>query len=260
MELESALPLSAASTIVDAALETARASGMAPLTVAVLDAGGHLVALKREDGSGILRVEIAIGKAWGALGMGQSSRAIRDRLHDSPAFLNALAAASGGRFVAVPGGVLITNVAGAVVGAVGISGDRSEKDEYCAIIGVRAAGYASDPAEPDPSWDGGAREDRPQASGARNASREVARSRFFCTLPMLLRGRSSTNTTRFGVLKAASWARVAATIASASGAALPGRRLTTAKTPSPKSGWGTPITADSATPSCASITASISLG
>jgi uncharacterized protein GlcG (DUF336 family) len=86
--------------------------------------------------------------------MGQSSRAIRDRLHENPAFLNALAAASGGRFVAAPGGVLIRDGAGDVVGAVGISGDRSEKDEYCAILGVRAAGYASDPAEPDPHWQG----------------------------------------------------------------------------------------------------------
>ena len=154
MTLRTGLPLSAASTIVDAALAAGRAAGMAPLTVAVLDAGGHLVALKREDGSGILRPEIAIGKAWGALGMGQSSRAIRDRLHENPAFLNALAAASGGRFVAAPGGVLITDAAGDVVGAVGISGDRSEKDEYCAILGVRAAGYASDPAEPDPHWQG----------------------------------------------------------------------------------------------------------
>ena len=157
MTLKTDLPLSAASTIVDAALAAGRAAGMAPLTVAVLDAGGHLVVLKREDGSGILRVEIAHGKAWGALGMGQSSRAIRDRLHDHPAFLSALAAASGGRFVAVPGGVLIKHGAGAVIGAAGISGDRSEKDEYCAITGVRAAGYAPDPAEPDPDWQGGPR-------------------------------------------------------------------------------------------------------
>jgi uncharacterized protein GlcG (DUF336 family) len=157
MALKTDLPLRAASTIVDAALAAGRAAGMAPLTVAVLDTGGHLVALKREDGSGILRVEIAQGKAWGALGMGQSSRALRDRLHGNPAFLNALAAASGGRFVAVPGGVLIKDGAGAVIGAVGISGDRSEKDEYCAITGVRAAGYTPDPAEPDPDWQGGPR-------------------------------------------------------------------------------------------------------
>jgi len=155
MGLRTDLPLGAASIVVDAALAAGRAAAMAPLTVAVLDAGGHLVALKREDGSGILRVEIALGKAWGALGMGQSSRAIRDRLQGNPAFLGALAAASGGRFVAAPGGVLIKDGAGAVIGAVGISGDRSEKDEYCAIVGVRAAGYSPDPAEPDPGWQAG---------------------------------------------------------------------------------------------------------
>jgi uncharacterized protein GlcG (DUF336 family) len=152
MLLKTDLPLSAASTIVDRALATARSAGMAPLTVAVLDAGGHLVALKREDGSGILRCEVAIGKAWGALGMGQSSRAIGARLRDHAAFQNALAAASGGRFVTAPGGVLICDGAGAAIGAVGISGDRSEKDEYCAIEGVRAAGLTPDPAEPDPAW------------------------------------------------------------------------------------------------------------
>ncbi len=96
MLLRTDLPLGAASTIVDRALAAGRAAAMAPLTVAVLDAGGHLVALKREDGSGILRPEIAIGKAWAALGMGQSSRALGARLRDNPAFQNALAAASGG--------------------------------------------------------------------------------------------------------------------------------------------------------------------
>jgi uncharacterized protein GlcG (DUF336 family) len=152
MLLKTDLPLGAASTIVDRALEAGRAAGMAPLTVAVLDGGGHLIALKRADGSGILRPEIAIGKAWAALGMGQSSRALGARLRDHAAFQNALAAASGGRFVTAPGGVLICEPSGQVIGAVGISGDRSEKDEYCAIEGVRAAGLVPDPADPDPAW------------------------------------------------------------------------------------------------------------
>lgn len=152
MKLKTNLPLSAASAIVDVALETARAEGMQQLTVAVLDAGGHLVALKRADGSGILRADIAIGKAWGALGMGASGRASRDRLADRPAFLGALAAASGGRFVAAPGGVLICDASGEAIGAVGISGDASDKDEYCAIVGVRAAGLTPDPPDPAPDW------------------------------------------------------------------------------------------------------------
>lgn len=152
MSLRTNLPLAAAGTIVDAALEAGRAAGLMPLTVAVLDAGGHLVALKREDGAGILRPAVAIGKAWGALGMGASSRALRDRLSDRAAFQGALAAASDGRFVAAPGGVLIRDAEGLVVGAVGISGDASDKDEYCAIVGVRAAGFTPEPAEAAPDW------------------------------------------------------------------------------------------------------------
>jgi uncharacterized protein GlcG (DUF336 family) len=110
------------------------------------------VALKREDGSGILRADIAIGKAWGALGMGISSRTMRDRLMDRPLFVNALASVSGGRLVPVPGGVLIRDGAGEVIGAVGISGDTSDKDEYCAIVAVQAAGFGSDPGAPSPTW------------------------------------------------------------------------------------------------------------
>ncbi len=147
------LTLDAASTIVDAALAAGRASDQMPLTVAVLDAGGHLVAFKRENGSGILRPDIAIGKAWGALGMGMSSRLLRDRLTDRPAFIGALAAASGGKLIPVPGGVLIRDADGGAVGAVGISGDASDKDEYCAIAGVRAAGLDPDPEAPSPNWE-----------------------------------------------------------------------------------------------------------
>ena len=147
------LTLEAASRIVDTALAAGRELSLLPLTVAVLDAGGHLVALKREDGSGIMRADIALGKAWGALGMGASSRTLRDRISDRPAFLNALSTVSQGRFVPVPGGVLVRNEEGEVVGSVGISGDTSDKDEYCAIAGVKNAGYRSDPPEPASDWD-----------------------------------------------------------------------------------------------------------
>jgi uncharacterized protein GlcG (DUF336 family) len=152
----SELTLDQAARIVDAALAAGRAEGFMPLTVAVLDAGGHLVALKREDGSGILRVEIATGKAWGALGMGISSRAIRDRLINRPHFMAALGSASGGRFIPVPGGVLMRDGERHIVGAVGISGDTSEKDEYAAITGIAAAGLTPDPAAPDEAWRGAA--------------------------------------------------------------------------------------------------------
>lgn len=146
------ISLAQASIVVDAALTAGRKVGLMPLTVVVLDKGGHQVALKREDKSGILRVEIATGKAYAALGMGVSSRLMRDRFADRGNFVSGLAAASDGRFVPVPGGVLIKNGAGDIIGAVGISGDASDKDEYCAIEGVKAATLTPDPAEPNPDW------------------------------------------------------------------------------------------------------------
>jgi uncharacterized protein GlcG (DUF336 family) len=146
--------LDQATTLIDAALAAGTDAGMMPLTVAVLDTGGHLVALKRQDGSGIMRVQVATGKAWGALGMGASSRLLRDRLSDRPAFISALTVASEGRFIPVPGGVLIRDANSNVIGAVGISGDTSDKDEYSAIQGISAAGLTPDPAEPDPNWQG----------------------------------------------------------------------------------------------------------
>jgi uncharacterized protein GlcG (DUF336 family) len=137
--------LAQASTIVDVALKKARDSNLAPLTVAVLDSGGHLVAFKREDKSGILRFDIAFGKAWGALGMGFGSRTLASRAAKTPQFFTMLAAASGGRMVTNPGGVLIKDAAGTIVGACGISGDTSDNDEMCAIAGIEAAGLKADP-------------------------------------------------------------------------------------------------------------------
>lgn len=146
------LRLADAERILDNALTAGREASLLPLAVAVLDAGGNLVTFKREDGCGILRADIAIGKAWGALGMGASSRTIGDRLSDRPAFQAALAAVSRGRFVAVPGGVLVMDAQSEVLGAVGISGDGSDKDEYCAITAVTAAGFLPDPPQPVPNW------------------------------------------------------------------------------------------------------------
>ncbi|MHA1536787.1 MAG: GlcG/HbpS family heme-binding protein [Alphaproteobacteria bacterium] len=148
------LTLDAAGTIIEAALAAGREAKLGALTVAVLDPGGHLVAFKREDGSSILRPEIAIGKAWGALGMGMSSRAIQDKLGARPVFLNAISTASGGRLIPVPGGVLVRGEGGEIIGAVGVTGDTSDADEYCAIAGIKAAGLAADPAEPQADWEG----------------------------------------------------------------------------------------------------------
>jgi len=139
------LTLAQASTILDTALKKGREKNFQPLSVAVLDAGGHLVAFKREDKSGILRFDIAFGKAWGALGMGFGSRTLFERAEKTPMFFTALAAASGGRVVTNPGGVLIRDSAGTIIGAVGISGDTSDNDELCALAGVEAAGLKADP-------------------------------------------------------------------------------------------------------------------
>jgi uncharacterized protein GlcG (DUF336 family) len=138
------LTLAQATTIIEKALGKGRQLGCAPLAVAVLDDGGNLKAFAREDGAGILRQQIATGKAWGALGMGFGSRTLAKRAADNPAFFGALFAASDGRIVPAAGGVLIRDGAGEVVGAVGISGDTSDKDEACALAGIVAAELTGD--------------------------------------------------------------------------------------------------------------------
>ena len=121
------LTLDQAATIVDQALARGRELKLQPLTVVVLDAGGQLKAMKREDRSSLLRPEIAMGKAWGTLGMGFGGREFARRMAAGGAgFIQALTVASNGRIVPAPGGVLIRDTAGEIVCAVGISGDASE--------------------------------------------------------------------------------------------------------------------------------------
>jgi uncharacterized protein GlcG (DUF336 family) len=139
----SQITLAQANQIIDAALKTGREKNFQQLTVVVLDTGGHTVALQREDNSGILRVEIATGKAYGALGMGISSRQVGANNPDRPAFLAAVSAASDGRFVPVAGGVLVKNSDGDLIGAVGVSGDNSDNDEIAAIAGIEVAGLTA---------------------------------------------------------------------------------------------------------------------
>src|SRR6266581_6989426 len=134
------LTLELAVSVIDGAISRAADLGCAPLTVVVLDAGGHDVALKRQDRSGILRADIARGKAWGALGMGFSSRELAERAQKVPAFVGALASVSQGRLVPAAGGILIYDEGRNVLGAIGISGDTSDRDEECAVSGVKAAG------------------------------------------------------------------------------------------------------------------------
>lgn len=142
------LTLEQASIIIDKALEKGRERDLKPLTIVVLDAGGQLKAMKREDGSSLLRPEIAGGKAWGALGMGFGGREFARRAAANPMFIQALSVASGGRVIPVAGGVLIRDAAGEIAGAVGISGDTSENDETCAVYGIGCAALVADTGDP----------------------------------------------------------------------------------------------------------------
>jgi uncharacterized protein GlcG (DUF336 family) len=137
------ISLEQARTIVSAARAHGRGHGLKPLTVAVLDAGGHVIAMEREDGSGYGRPQIAQGKAAGALAMGVSSRALGEIAADRPQFIAALSAAWDGKLIPAAGGVLVRDEAGRVIGAVGVSGDLSDKDEEAAQAGIHAAGLAA---------------------------------------------------------------------------------------------------------------------
>ena len=137
--------LAQASSIVDAALKKARELKQMPQTLVVLDTGGHVVCAKREGGSGIIRFEVAVGKAYGALGMGWGSRTMMERAAQNPNFLTAIAVASGGRLVPNPGGVLIRDAGNQIIGALGISGDTADNDEIIAVAGIEAAGLKADP-------------------------------------------------------------------------------------------------------------------
>lgn len=134
------LDLENARTIVSAARAHGRDNGFKPLTVVVLDAGGHVVAVEREDGSSTRRFEIAHGKAHGAVSLGLGSRALMARAEQQPYFIAAATSAVGGSLVPVPGGVLVRDPSGALLGAVGVSGETSDNDEAAAVAGVEAAG------------------------------------------------------------------------------------------------------------------------
>jgi len=134
------ISLKQANRIITGALAKAGELNLKPLTVAVLDAGGHLVALARSDGSSSLRPEIAMGKAGGALALGVSSRAIASMAADRPSFIAALGPIAPQGVIPAAGGVIVTNARGLVVGAVGVTGDTSDNDEICAIAGIEKAG------------------------------------------------------------------------------------------------------------------------
>jgi uncharacterized protein GlcG (DUF336 family) len=137
------LTLDHARTIISAARNAGREAGMKPLSVVVLDSGGHVTAFEREDGSSNKRFEIAFGKAHGALAFGLGSRALMARAEQQPYFIAAATSAIGGALVPVPGGVLVKDASGATIGAVGISGDVSDNDEKAAVAGIEAAGFTA---------------------------------------------------------------------------------------------------------------------
>ena len=140
----SALTLKIATQLASQALTAGRTISAAPLTIAVLDSGGHLVTLQREDGASLLRPQIAIGKAWGAIALGKGSRLLALDAQQRPAFIAALNSLGQGSVVPAPGGVLIRNQEGAVLGAIGISGDTSDIDEQCAITAIEEIGLLAD--------------------------------------------------------------------------------------------------------------------
>lgn len=134
------ISLDAAREMIAKAREKGRELGLKPLSVAVLDAGGHLLAFEREDGSSPGRFEIARGKAYGAVMLGMPGSAQMARAEQQAYFMAAVNGAFEGRVVPVPGGVLIKQD-GAVIGAIGVTGDTSDNDALAAIAGVEAAGF-----------------------------------------------------------------------------------------------------------------------
>lgn len=135
--------LKLANALLAAALDYRQTHGLKPLTIAVIDAGGHLVALQREDGTSNLRAEIAQGKAKGAVALGLGSRALYNRAKEQPYFIDAVNTMSGGALVPVPGGVLIRRDC-TLIGAIGITGDSSDNDELCAVAAIEAQGLTAE--------------------------------------------------------------------------------------------------------------------
>ena len=137
------LTLSVAQHIIQEALSNARTHQYKPMGVVVLDASGHLVAFAREDGASMFRFDVAMGKAWGAVGMGSSSRVLAQRAKDNPNFFLSLASTAAGKFLPQTGAVLIKNAAGEILGAVGASGGTGDEDEAICMAGIQAAGLVA---------------------------------------------------------------------------------------------------------------------
>ena len=138
------LTLEIARKIIDAALSKAGEMKLKPMAIVILDTRGCLKAAAAQDGTSLLRSEIAHGKAYGALALGMGSRAIFKRANEQPYFVDAINTMARGALVPVPGGVLIKDKAGTLLGALGLSGDTSDNDEICGFAAIEAAGLVSD--------------------------------------------------------------------------------------------------------------------
>lgn len=134
------LSLAQANTMIEAAFAEGKQRGLKPLTVTIHDAGGHLIALQRQDGASNLRPKLASGKACGALALGVSSRTIGDMAIDRPHFIASVDTMGEGGMVPAAGGLIVSDAQGTIFGAIGVTGDTSDADEACALAGIAAVG------------------------------------------------------------------------------------------------------------------------
>lgn len=135
------LTLAQANAIITGALASSKKAGYKPMAVVVIDAHGNVRSAQREDGASMFRIDIATGKAWGAVAMSASSRTLAERAKDNPNFFVTLASTAQGKFLPQTGAVLIKNAAGEILGAVGASGGTGDEDEEICIAGVLANGF-----------------------------------------------------------------------------------------------------------------------
>ncbi|HEU0290358.1 MAG TPA: heme-binding protein [Burkholderiales bacterium] len=140
----SKLTLKQANTIIEKGFAKAREMKIKPLGIIVLDESGNIVSAQREDGASMFRLDVAKGKAWAAVAMGASSKALGKRAKDNPNFFVALAATAGGKFLPQTGAALIKDKDGVIIGSAGASGGTGEEDEACCVAGIEAAGLTAD--------------------------------------------------------------------------------------------------------------------
>jgi uncharacterized protein GlcG (DUF336 family) len=138
------LTLKQANTIIEKGLARAREMKIKPLAIIVLDEAGHIVSAQREDNASMFRMDVAKGKAWAAVAMGASSKALAKRAKDNPNFFITLAATAEGRFLPQTGAALIKDKDGTIIGAAGASGGTGEEDEAACVAGIEAAGLTAD--------------------------------------------------------------------------------------------------------------------